>query len=187
MRIIVLDSNCEVRDTLRFALEYVGYSVLEAADAEAGLRLLREQTHPIIALLSHPQPGEQSEHVLATAARDDTLARRHAYIVLTTCPRRLTPTLTRLTAQLAAPVVRKPFDIPRLMDALDQAMSRLVVSGRDETATSALVSQPSAAASLREEVSTWVEQRQQSTSKRFSTPTRAGSGTFPTGISSTHS
>ena len=42
-RILIVDDDRVLRGALRVVLEAAGYTVMDAADAEAGLRLYREQ------------------------------------------------------------------------------------------------------------------------------------------------
>lgn len=49
-RVLVIDDAEEVRAMLRDALESAGHGVSEAAEGEAGLKLLRESAHDVVIL-----------------------------------------------------------------------------------------------------------------------------------------
>ncbi len=57
-RILVIDDEEMVRETLRLTLELDGYEVVEAADGEEGVRLYREApTDLVITDIKMPQKG----------------------------------------------------------------------------------------------------------------------------------
>lgn len=63
-RILVADDEAEIRDLLRLYLEKEGYEVLEAADGEETLQILKEQKGIAMLLLDIMMPGKDGFHVL---------------------------------------------------------------------------------------------------------------------------
>ena len=47
-RVLVIDDEALLRESVRAVLESAGYEVIEAADADSGLRLYREQTADLV-------------------------------------------------------------------------------------------------------------------------------------------
>ena len=54
---MVIDDEEDIRSMIRLALELAGYSVVDAADGAAALRLLRGGTRPGLILLDLMMPG----------------------------------------------------------------------------------------------------------------------------------
>lgn len=73
-------------------------------------------------------PGMDGRQVLETAAAYDTLAIRHACVVITANSHLLAHPLTGLLTQLSALVLAKPFDLDALLATIDAAAAR--VAGR---------------------------------------------------------
>jgi len=62
-RILVVDDEASIRDTLRMILEYEGYDVLQAATGEDGVRLI-EREAPDVVFLDIKMPGMDGIEVL---------------------------------------------------------------------------------------------------------------------------
>ena len=62
-RILVVDDEASIRDTLRMILEYEGYEVLQAATGEDGVRLI-EREAPDLVFLDIKMPGMDGLEVL---------------------------------------------------------------------------------------------------------------------------
>ena len=62
-RILVVDDEASIRDTLRMILEYEGYDVLQAATGEEGVKLI-EREAPDLVFLDIKMPGMDGLEVL---------------------------------------------------------------------------------------------------------------------------
>ena len=83
-RILVIDDEAAIRDSLRMILEYEGYEFLGAATGQDGLAMV-ERENPDLVFLDIKMPGMDGLEVLQrfrppneTAARRDDLRPRHA-------------------------------------------------------------------------------------------------------------
>lgn len=125
IRVLVVDDDEGIRDTLRIVLEDAGYEVLEAADGLAALDLLRASRQRLIVLLDMMMPRLDGAGVLGTVAGDHGLSHRNAYVMLTATSHTLSLAFANLLTNLSVPVVRKPFDVDKLLDTVSQAAQRL--------------------------------------------------------------
>lgn len=123
--VLVVDDNQDIRETVRLTLEDEGYTVLEAADGLAALDALRESSVPLVVLLDHIMPGMDGVTILDEIGRDEQLARRHAYLMMTADSTVRTPEIVTPSIELAVPLVSKPFDIDDLLDAVARAADSL--------------------------------------------------------------
>ena len=125
-RVVVVDGDADLRDTLRMLLEDAGYTVAECDDGLDCLRVLRASPTPLVVLLENLLRRMMGEAVLRAVAADPCLAGRHAYVVLTTSPCALLPHTQHLPAGLSVPVIAKPFELDELLNAVAQAAGRLM-------------------------------------------------------------
>lgn len=127
-RLLIVDDDRAIRETLRFLLEDTGYDVCEAPDGLAALQWLRESVGPVVVLLDMMMPRLDGAGVLRAVAEDSRIARRCAFIMITagtqTLPLQLERSLSRLNVP-DIPVVRKPFDIDELMVIIERVTARL--------------------------------------------------------------
>jgi CheY-like chemotaxis protein len=123
-RILIVDDDSAIRETLRDALEGEGYEVVEASNGLAGLESLRASQEGMIVLLDQLMPKLDGVGVLQALQADPLLARRHVYILLTARSRTSTPVMD-LTSALNVSIVRKPFDLDALFLTVEQAAIRL--------------------------------------------------------------
>lgn len=123
--VLVVDDNQDIRETVRLTLEDEGYTVLEAGDGHAALDMLRESPVPLVVLLDQIMPGMDGTATLGMIGRDERLARRHAYVMMTADSTIAAPEIVTSSADLAVPLVSKPFDIDDLLDAVAQAAGSL--------------------------------------------------------------
>jgi two-component system response regulator AtoC len=123
--VLVVDDESEIRHALRFLLEHDGYSVHEAASGQQALNVLRTSPRRMVVLLDVRMPGMTGLEVLEQVAEQLVLA-RHAYILLTgQFGQTMSLDAAELVAQLAIPVITKPFDLTRLLSAVEAAAARL--------------------------------------------------------------
>lgn len=126
VHVLVVDDDLEIRETLRFALEDAGYAVMEAAGGEAALAAVRSSADPLVVLLDRIMPQPDGEAVLAAVQSEKSLAVRHAYVLVTASPARISPQFADVLSSLSAPVVEKPFDVDQLLATVEQVSSRLL-------------------------------------------------------------
>ncbi|MGH2517574.1 MAG: response regulator [Ktedonobacterales bacterium] len=125
-RVLVVDDDQEIRESLRLMLEGEGYQVREARDGVAALDILSSSTLPLVVLLDLRMPRLDGEGVLRAVVRDSYLATSHAYLLLTADSLAVSSALAAILAQLRAPMVAKPFDLDALLDIVHQLACRLV-------------------------------------------------------------
>jgi len=129
VRVLVVDDDEGIRETLRFALEDAGYAVREAADGVTALELLRASRDGLIVLLDLVMPGMDGAALVRALADEPELARRHRFVVVTASARvgLLEAELERLPIPPSA-VVRKPFDVDALFAAVRRAADAMAGS-----------------------------------------------------------
>lgn len=128
-KVLVVDDDRDVRDTLREALQAAGHVVHAVEDGEAALQVLRSSTQRYVVLLDVMLPQLSGYELLGEIMREDDRAGFHAFVIVTAYPRALPPleTAYRLSAlAIAAPVLAKPFDVNSLLAAVSDAERRLI-------------------------------------------------------------
>jgi CheY-like chemotaxis protein len=125
VRVLIVDDDAAIRQTLRSALEDEAYGVLEARDGLAALGTLRESVAPLIALLDLRMPVMDGMRLLRVVDEDKALARRHRFIIVTANQDSLKPDDYALLDRFSAPVIPKPFDLDELLNAVEMAAIRL--------------------------------------------------------------
>lgn len=123
--VLVVDDNQDIRETVRLALEDEGYFVLEAGDGLSALTLLRESPLRLVVLLDHLMPGVDGIATLDMIGRDERLAHRHAYLMMTANSAIESPEIVTPDAEVEVPLVAKPFDIDELLSAVEHAAATL--------------------------------------------------------------
>lgn len=126
-RILVVDDDQAIRETLRFVLEDTGYEVEEAEDGVVALQRLRSSTRPMVVLLDLMMPRMDGDELLSRVADDADLRQFHAFVLLTANPRAQTLTFGRSGSQMTVPYVEKPFDLDDLLDVVAQAAQQLAL------------------------------------------------------------
>jgi CheY-like chemotaxis protein len=124
VRVLIVDDDAAIRDTMRSLLEDEGYVVTEAVDGMAALEALRKSP-PSVVLLDLMMPKLDGAGVLGTVAGDRHLVNKHAFVLVTATSQTLTLAFVHLLATLAVPVLHKPFDIEVLLDHVRRASGRL--------------------------------------------------------------
>lgn len=125
VRVLVVDDDDAIRDVLRLLLEDEGYTVSVAADGEKGLRAILDCSEPLVVLLDLLLPGLSGEDTLAAALeyqRADYVHMRVAFILVTAMELQLTtPFLAELISAYHIPILRKPFELDRLLSTVASA------------------------------------------------------------------
>jgi CheY-like chemotaxis protein len=122
--VMVVEDDDDIRMTLRFLLESAGYAVTEAADGVAALDLLHAQLVANVVLLDMLMPRLSGMEVLRAIAAQPTLAQMHRIILLTARAQSFPPDDALLLDRLNVPVMRKPFEIDELLDAVHAAQQQ---------------------------------------------------------------
>ncbi|HEV8194920.1 MAG TPA: response regulator [Ktedonobacterales bacterium] len=128
-RVLVVDDDADIRETMRALLEDAGYEVLEAADGKSALNTLRRGNESMVVLLDLQMPRVSGIEVLQEVAEQKRLASRHAFIVVTANTQTLPLAFVHLLTQLQVPLIVKPFDIDPLLEAVATAEERLEAAG----------------------------------------------------------
>jgi CheY-like chemotaxis protein len=126
-RVLIADDDAAIRASLRFALEDAGHGVIEAADGATALAVLDSSTDPLVALLDYRMPEINGTGVLAALAdTEGNLQSRHAIVLFTAAnASTLSSTTDALFPGHAVRVIAKPLDVDEIVQAVDEAASRL--------------------------------------------------------------
>ena len=123
-QVLIVDDDQTLRELLRSVFEEEGYGVIEAAEGNAALDLLRSSSRRLVVLLDYLMPGLDGKRLLQIVSQDAALSTRHAYVLLTARMRISQPVL-ETAKTLSMPVVRKPFDLDALLVTVAEAHKRL--------------------------------------------------------------
>jgi two-component system nitrogen regulation response regulator NtrX len=125
-RVLVVDDDEPIRDTLRVLLEESNHIVYEASSGEAAIDILRNTPYRFVVLLDLIMPGLDGVAVLRAVSADSRLSLQHAYILVSAGGAgdiaRAEPLLTTLQGR----AVNKPFDMDTLLDAVEAAARQLI-------------------------------------------------------------
>lgn len=124
-KVLVVDDDQEIRETLRLVLEDDGHEVIEAESGQSALIHLRTTPHPLVVLLDMLMPGMNGAAVLREIARSPELAARHRYILTTADNTAVQKTTESLLRTLSVVIVAKPFDVDVLLAAVAGAAQQL--------------------------------------------------------------
>lgn len=124
-KVLVVDDDEAIRETLQTLLEDAGYRVEEATEGMEALRRLRAGSERMVVLLDLMMPGLDGAGVLGTVAGDRRLMQQYAFILITANHNTLTLALANLLRNLDVPFVSKPFDVDHLVQVVDAAARRL--------------------------------------------------------------
>lgn len=124
-RVLIVDDDAGIRETIRYALEDAGYSAAEVNDGLAALKRLRAGTDRMVVLLDLMMPGLDGAGLLGAVAADSRLSSQYAFVLLTASTKTLTLAFATLLQNLAVPVLSKPFDIDVLLETVATAARRL--------------------------------------------------------------
>ena len=123
--VLVVDDDPVIRHALRYLLEDEGYTVHEAANGQQALDRLRTSPRRLVVLLDVHMPQVSGADVVEQVAEHIVLA-RHAYVIITgQYGKTMKLTFASLIMQLDMPVVYKPFNLDKLLSAVEAADARL--------------------------------------------------------------
>jgi CheY-like chemotaxis protein len=124
--VLVIDGQRDARAELRGLLEAERYEVTTAPTTAVGFDILRTSSDRMVVLCAvacdDASWGTDSGlRQLGALARDARLARGHDYILLAERPEQVCASLGSLPAHVTVSMVRTPFDVARLLDAIEAA------------------------------------------------------------------
>jgi CheY-like chemotaxis protein len=123
--VLVVDDDPVIRNAIRFLLEDEGYAVHEAANGQQALDRLRSNPRRLVVLLDVQMPQVTGADVVEQVAEHIVLA-RHAYILITGhFGKTMSLDFVSLIRELDIPVVYKPFNLDKLLSAVEAADARL--------------------------------------------------------------
>ena len=123
--VYIVDDDAGIRESLSVALQDEGFLVREACDGLDGVAQLRASVTPAVVLPDLTMPRLDGLEVLRLAANDPAALGRHAFIVVTANRRLLLPDEHAALAGRHIPILRKPFDLAQMLDAVALATERL--------------------------------------------------------------
>ena len=122
--LLVVDDDAALRAELSSALQTAGYRTISAADAEAALAMVAEDTRIAVILTDIRMPG-QSGIALAETALREPINRHAVEVILMSGHADEAEAVAGLQAG-ALGLLRKPFRLAEALDMVDQAMARAV-------------------------------------------------------------
>ncbi|HEX6819641.1 MAG TPA: hypothetical protein VF120_14790 [Ktedonobacterales bacterium] len=136
-RVLVVDTDPDIRESLSVLLTLDGYTVLEASTAEQARDILRTCPDCVVVLFDSGSPAASAEAVATVvgaiaapaAGTGGNYARRHAFVCLTTSGANLHERLRDRLGMESIPVLQKPFDLDALLAAVADAAT--VVDARN--------------------------------------------------------
>lgn len=117
--VLVVDDDRDLRRVLRFALEDLGYAVLEARDGLDALEILRAlDGDELVVLADYRMPRMDGGELLHAVLRDPARAGRHAFALMTATAERLPAPVLALLAERQIPLLAKPIQLDELEDVV---------------------------------------------------------------------
>ncbi len=116
-RVLVVDDEAYICRLMEMVLEKAGYEVLQAYNADEGLRLLRSELPDLLAV-DLMMPGRDGLQLLEEKAQDPTIRAIPAVVVTAVGVR---ADLEKAEALGAVLTLAKPFSQRQLLDAVAQA------------------------------------------------------------------
>lgn len=124
-KVLVVDDDEAIRETLRALLEDAAYEVEEACEGMEALRRLRTCRERMVVLLDLMMPGLDGAGVLGAVAGNRRLTQQYAFILISANHNTLTLALASLLKNLDVPFVGKPFDVDHILRIVSTAARRL--------------------------------------------------------------
>jgi CheY-like chemotaxis protein len=129
LRVLIVDDDPWIRETLTFLLSTEGYETLTANDGVEALDTLVASDERLVVVLDLLMPHMTGFEVLTRVAIDDHLATQHGYIVYSAqapSAEHIGPHFVGLLRRLNIPFIARPFDIDVLLQAVEEIASRLL-------------------------------------------------------------
>lgn len=124
--VLIVDDDPSIRTMLAEMLSLEGYDWQPASQGGEALDLLRASNEGMVVLLGLVMPVVDGLEVLEAVAADETLAARHAIVMVTgSVESATTSRVAELRARLGVPLVAKPCTLPRIIEAVEEAATRL--------------------------------------------------------------
>jgi CheY-like chemotaxis protein len=125
-RVLVVQRDDALRETLREVLEDTGYEVLEAREGEDALAILHNNEQGgMVVILDQFMPRLDGAELLREVAQDRKLTKSYSFILLSAARLSMRIALVRLLTKLAVQVVSKPFDVDDFLAAVATASQRV--------------------------------------------------------------
>lgn len=120
-KVLVVDDEEPVRESIRFVLDGEGYEVFEASDGVIGPDMMHLATEPLVVILDLMMPRMSGLQVLQAVDQDLDLVRRCAFIVVSAARTFTLPGLSKYLHNRYLAVLPKPFEINDLITCVDEA------------------------------------------------------------------
>ena len=129
MRVLVVDDDPGIRESLRSLLEDEGYEVTTAVDGEDALRAVLASATPLVVLLDLLLPNLTGEDMLAAVLEylEGNARARVSFIIITANSQSITPRLRAFIQLHSIPVQEKPFETDHLLAAVARARDKIMV------------------------------------------------------------
>ena len=126
VRVLVVDDDPGIRETLSSLLEEEGYEISVAGDGEEALHAVLASSEPLVVLLDLFLPKLTGEDVLSTVLEyhGGAVPSHVSFIIITANLQLLTDRLRALIQLHDIPVADKPFDTDRLLALVARAAAR---------------------------------------------------------------
>jgi PAS domain S-box-containing protein len=119
--VLVVDDESAVRHSIRKFLETVGFQVREAWSGRSALAQITVDTPPELVLTDLKMSDGSGSWFLEQLSRDFPDLLRRTVIVTGDTDQ---AEISRLTRETGCPVMRKPLEMPQLLDVLDEVAAR---------------------------------------------------------------
>ena len=116
--VLVAESDPGLRNLFRLLLRRA-YVVLEAPSAISAMETLRTSPEPLIVLWDLWLSNVAGPHVLDVIELEPAIE-RHAFLLLTPEVEAVAPARRTQAQRLCIPLIRMPFDVDRLLEAIEQ-------------------------------------------------------------------
>lgn len=123
----MVDDDAAIRETLHQLLEDEGYRVEQAQDGIVALDTMRASDAPMVVLLDVMMPRLDGLGVLEAVMRDERLAQRRRFVVMTASSGSITTKLDDLMRKFNIPTLIKPFGIDDMLSKLSEAARDLTM------------------------------------------------------------
>jgi two-component system, OmpR family, response regulator MprA len=124
-RVLIVDDDDAIRESLQSFLEDEGYGVIMARDGQAALEIIPTLPGPTVILLDLVMPRLDGLSVLRDLADHPEKRDAHPIFLMTAHMDRLSPEAVQLLGNLGIPVLPKPFDLEQLKEQIWSAFVRL--------------------------------------------------------------